>query len=257
MLLAVCLLPQRTFSDMENRGLQQFLAPTLNGVRSREWMDQMESWLADQFPGLHTSSSARRRVWIICWASASASTMPILAETDDSSKYSSSLQPDEAQLNKNIGYLQDFLTGTQRTAFFLPVYSAFTIYPEQLPAGAQEPDERSILTALNLPKSTILADPYDALLANRDDDLYFRTDHHWTQRGAYEAYLAFCHAAGFAPVTEYQQTQSPNPFYGSLFSQAPLWGTKPDEMSLYEIPVSVKVTYDGEKKRPASTSRTH
>ena len=49
-------------------------------------------------------------------------------------------------------------------------------------------------------------------------------------------------------MTEYQQTQSPNPFYGSLFSQAPLWGTKPDEMSLYEIPVSVKVTYDGEKE---------
>ena len=51
LLLAVCLLPQRTFSDMENRSLQQFPAPTLNGVRSREWMDQMESWLADQFPG--------------------------------------------------------------------------------------------------------------------------------------------------------------------------------------------------------------
>ena len=87
LLLSVCLLPQRTFSDMENRSLQQFPAPTLNGVRSREWMDQMESWLADQFPGAAPSSSARRRVWIICWASA-ISTMPILAETDDSSRYS-------------------------------------------------------------------------------------------------------------------------------------------------------------------------
>lgn len=245
LLLAVCLLPQRTFSDMENRSLQQFPAPTLNGVRSREWMDQMESWLADQFPG---------RTFFV---RTKASLDYLLGKRDLHDAYIGrdgrffevfDAQPDEAQLNKNIVYLQDFLSGTQRTAYFLPVYSAFTIYPEQLPAGAQEPDERSILTALNLPKSTILADPYDALLANRDDDLYFRTDHHWTQRGAYEAYLAFCRAAGFAPVTEYQQTQSPNPFYGSLFSQAPLWGTKPDEMSLYEIPVSVKVTYDGEKE---------
>ena len=134
LLLAVCLLPQRTFSDMENRSLQQFPAPTLNGVRSREWMDQMESWLADQFPG---------RTFFV---RTKASLDYLLGKRDLHDTYIGSdgrffevfdAQPDEAQLNKNIGYLQDFLTGTQRTAYFLPVYSAFTIYPEQLPAGAQ------------------------------------------------------------------------------------------------------------------------
>ena len=33
-----------------------------------------------------------------------------------------------------------------------------------------------------------------------DEYLYFRTDHHWTARGAYYAYSAFCQAAGLEPV---------------------------------------------------------
>ena len=120
LLLAVCLLPQRTFSDMENRSLQQFPAPTLNGVRSGEWMDQMESWLADQFPG---------RTFFV---RTKASLDYLLGKRDLHDAYIGrdgrlfevfDAQPDEAQLNKNIVYLQDFLSGTQRTAYFLPVYS--------------------------------------------------------------------------------------------------------------------------------------
>ena len=245
LLLATCLLPQRAFSTMENRSLQQFPAPTLDSVRSGEWMDEMESWLADQFPG---------RTFFV---RTKASLDYLLGKRDIHNTYIGqdgrlfevfNARPDEAQLTKNVGYLQDFLSGTDRATYFLPVYSAFTIYSEQLPTGAQEPDERAILTMLNLPQNVVLADPYDMLLENKNVDLYFRTDHHWTQRGAYEAYLAFCRAAEFTPITNYRQLQSPNPFYGSLFSQAPLWGMKPDEMFLYEIPCSVKVTYDGEKE---------
>ena len=33
-----------------------------------------------------------------------------------------------------------------------------------------------------------------------EEYLYFRTDHHWTARGAYYAYVAFCRAAGLEPV---------------------------------------------------------
>lgn len=33
-----------------------------------------------------------------------------------------------------------------------------------------------------------------------DEYVYFRTDHHWTARGAYYAYSAFCQAAGLEPV---------------------------------------------------------
>ena len=41
---------------------------------------------------------------------------------------------------------------------------------------------------------------FDTLKAHANEYLYFRTDHHWTQLGAYYAYVEFCKARGFEPV---------------------------------------------------------
>lgn len=41
---------------------------------------------------------------------------------------------------------------------------------------------------------------YDTLKAHANEYLYFRTDHHWTQLGAYYGYVEFCKARGFEPV---------------------------------------------------------
>ena len=41
---------------------------------------------------------------------------------------------------------------------------------------------------------------YDTLKAHANEYLYFRTDHHWTQLGAYYAYVEFCNVRGFEPV---------------------------------------------------------
>ena len=37
---------------------------------------------------------------------------------------------------------------------------------------------------------------YDVLMQQRDDYIYFRTDHHWTARGAFYAYREFCRIKG-------------------------------------------------------------
>ena len=46
------------------------------------------------------------------------------------------------------------------------------------------------------------------------DYLYFRTDHHWTARGAYYAYVAFCNKKGImpTPLSDYEKLE----FYGFL-----------------------------------------
>ena len=41
---------------------------------------------------------------------------------------------------------------------------------------------------------------FDTLKAHANEYLYFRTDHHWTQLGAYYGYEEFCKAKGFDPV---------------------------------------------------------
>lgn len=68
-------------------------------------------------------------------------------------------------------------------------------------------------------------DAYGKLAAHADEYVFFRTDHHWTQLGAYYAYQAFCEAAGevAVPISEYTKNEYPG-FYGTLHQQA----EKPD-----------------------------
>lgn len=51
-----------------------------------------------------------------------------------------------------------------------------------------------------------------------EEYLYFRTDHHWTARGAYYAYVAFCRAAGLepAPLSSLESGRIEN-FVGSMY----------------------------------------
>ena len=43
-------------------------------------------------------------------------------------------------------------------------------------------------------------DAYRQLEMHADEYLYFNSDHHWTGRGAYYAYVAFCESAGLTPL---------------------------------------------------------
>ena len=61
-------------------------------------------------------------------------------------------------------------------------------------------------------------DAYSVLAKHTDEDIYFRTDHHWTQLGAYYAAEEFARVAGvpFAPLSEYNTTVREG-FVGSLY----------------------------------------
>ena len=65
----------------------------------------------------------------------------------------------------------------------------------------------------------IKVDAYSRLENNTDDFIYFKTDHHWTARGAYQAYLSFCTAAGLEAVSlSAFKRFVKKPFLGSLYS---------------------------------------
>jgi len=51
-----------------------------------------------------------------------------------------------------------------------------------------------------LDKAVAPVDAYNVLLNHRGENIYLRTDHHWTALGAYYAYTAFIEMAGDVPV---------------------------------------------------------
>jgi len=65
----------------------------------------------------------------------------------------------------------------------------------------------------------IPVDAYDKMVRHYGEYLHFRTDHHWTARGAYYAYTAFCESAGLeaVPMEQMEQGFVPGDFLGSLY----------------------------------------
>ena len=78
---------------------------------------------------------------------------------------------------------------------------------------------------------------YAALMAHKDEYIYFRTDHHWTATGAYYAYEAYCKAAGITPtpLSSYEKMTFGG-FLGTLYSktgQPAAMGANPDSVEAY------------------------
>ena len=73
----------------------------------------------------------------------------------------------------------------------------------------------------NLADGVVSVDILPNLIAHNNEYLYFRTDHHWTARGAYYAYLAFCEEKGIEPtkLEDYQRLQF-NGFLGTFYANA-------------------------------------
>ncbi|MCQ2456320.1 MAG: DHHW family protein [Clostridia bacterium] len=62
-------------------------------------------------------------------------------------------------------------------------------------------------------------DTYHPLFDHRDEYVYFRSDHHWTQRGAYYAYKAFVESIGLeaTPITGFDVLTLSTEYSGSMY----------------------------------------
>lgn len=71
-------------------------------------------------------------------------------------------------------------------------------------------------------KEVQTVDAYSVLAKNTDEYIYFKTDHHWTARGAYCAYTAFCNKKNITlrSLEDYaDQGRIPGDFLGTLYAQ--------------------------------------
>lgn len=87
-------------------------------------------------------------------------------------------------------------------------------------------------------KSINKVDVYDALMKHKEEYIYFRTDHHWTQLGAYYAYQEFCKSKGYStkPLSAYQKMDFPN-FYGTFYffmNRPESLKSHPDQVTAYQ-----------------------
>ena len=103
------------------------------------------------------------------------------------------------------------------------------------------------------------ADLYTPLWEHKGEDIFYRTDHHWTSLGAYYGYTGLATALGYTPVplNDYTETVRSTAFYGTVFSSSGVRWVRPDTISTYVPDDGITVashTYDN-KGNPVEEPR--
>lgn len=108
-------------------------------------------------------------------------------------------------------------------------------------SDAQDSQKEAIDKVNSLLNGVFPVDVYSELQLNADDNLYFKTDHHWTMDGAYCAYKKFMDMSGGKAVekSDYERKEN-GEFYGSLYLKAKSQLTAQEKDTIYYYDISEK-----------------
>lgn len=149
-------------------------------------------------------------------------------------------KPDERTVENNIQGIRNYLKNhPYQQGFLMLVPSAAAVQPQKLPAFAEVWDQwQWIENTENQLKSDLTpVTLQETFSSHREEELYYRTDHHWTTLGAYYAYRELAEALGL-PVRgleEYTARQVSDSFNGTLYSKSCFRGIAPDVITTYSI----------------------
>lgn len=268
MLVLYLALPQRDFSQRENRTLQTRPALTWDGLKSGTFMDRFETYTTEQLPfreGLVECKAFLNRLTF------SRENNDIVLGKDGylfDKCYGVS-----AQLNKNETAVLNFIKEADRPVVVAIAPNATEILKDYVPKGCPEADQSAALDdfaekieALPYGNSVDLTAPLlAAAKRNPDAQLYYRTDHHWTTDAAYLAYGEIVgmldavngansgrdefNGAGHAlpsPVELSKLTKhEADDFYGTMYAKFKGGNLSPDTLTWYDVSVTEFVRSDG------------
>ncbi len=237
--VAGLLLPDKDFSESENRYLQRLPKFSFSALLGSEYGKDFESFVNDQFPARDTFTGAKSQCEYLL---GKRDTNGIYFARDGSLvvKYGEA-DVDVRQLEKNLGYIGDFIVSLRSTAVkaaAMPVPSAQCVFPEKLPHLAPSFNENSAFETLKdrLERDEYV-DVYGIFRNHKDEKLYYGTDHHWTTSGAFYAYRGFCETFGLTPydIADFETETASDSFFGTSYSKAHLISTKPDSIELFTL----------------------
>lgn len=142
--------------------------------------------------------------------------------------------------------LTDYGTTVAKLAQAVPEVRVFALLaptriefygPEEYRTGSHSQKRGIEIAYTAMGDKVVRVNAYDSIKAHTQEYLYFRTDHHWTARGAYHAYEAFCAAAGFAspkPLSAHE-TARLDGFVGSMYryTQSEKLKNNPDYVEVF------------------------
>ena len=237
---ALLLLPDRDFSEQENRYLSKFEAPTLSTLKSGEFMKDFEQYVIDQFP--LRDDWIQLKAWCERLVGKQENNGVYLGTDDGQTLFAQYTKPSKDDLQRRVGYVNQLGENVDAEVYFALIPDKSYVWADRLPDRAPLIDDGStIQEAMGLTGEDVTYIDLRDKLAG--DDVFYRTDHHWSLFGAFQGYEALTQAMGVDTVTpDGEPTMVSDAFYGTTYSSSGAGWVKPDEMYTWVSEEGITVT---------------
>ncbi|MGL6229338.1 MAG: DHHW family protein [Culicoidibacterales bacterium] len=238
--------PDQRFFAYENRYLTSQPEFSLDDFLAGTFTKKFETYVTDQFPGR------------MGWLQLKGLSEFLAGKAENNAVFFGSdgflfekLSYNESQWQQNVERLAQFaswlatdLPTTQ--AHFALVPTSSVLFPEQLPlfAEAVTAKQTQLLTEFEQRLPNHALNVVSTLMNHRDEAIYFATDHHWTQLGAFYGYEVIAKAFELTPQPrDFWQWQTVSTrFFGSYFAKASLPWVEADTITAAHSPTPLVLT---------------
>lgn len=144
---------------------------------------------------------------------------------------------DYSNVEQSISAINEFSREFDAKTYVLIVPTSAEIYSDRISTYKNAVSQKEFIDKCyaGLDKSIVTVKVLDTLAAAKDDYIYYRTDHHWTQYGAYLAYAVTARRMGIAPsgLERFNVMHASHSFLGSMHSRTLYSGIEEDTIDFY------------------------
>lgn len=236
-------LPDKDFSQQENRSLQTAPKFTFSDLFSGEFTTAYEDYVTDQFAFRNSWTALKARSELAIGKEANNGVYLCADEV----LLEGFTAPEEETLTGSldaINRLADNAESLGAEVYFALIPSASEIWQKKLPEGAPNDSQKDIIDfAYDYVKANNV-DMYTVLSEHADENIFYRTDHHWTTLGAYYGYTAVMETMGIEPMAldAYEKTEVSDQFLGTTYSSSGFAWVEPESIHTYVQQGDVAIT---------------
>ncbi|MBR5227791.1 MAG: hypothetical protein IKV94_04045 [Clostridia bacterium] len=228
-------LPKQDFSENENRYLEEFPNFNLDTLLDGSFMKDLEAYVQDHFPFRNLFVNVKSNVELS------------LGKTENNNVYiadngyliEKNEKTEEHRLDRIamiISNLSKSAKNVNTTVMIVP--TSITINAKHLPKYAIEYSEVDRINHIySKAENCTTIDMMSRLdeLNQSGTQVYYKLDHHWTTRAAYEAYTSYIESikGNVLPLSDFKEEVVTEDFYGTTYSKANLYNLQPDKITTY------------------------
>ncbi|MEE0567467.1 DHHW family protein [Clostridium sp.] len=238
------------FSELENRKLSQMPILSLKSYIDTSFSSDYEKYINDQFFLRNNWIDLKSRIEYLLGKRENND----IIFGKENYLFKKFTTFNDEMLENNLNSIITFTNNYNKEVDFFIIPNSYAIYDELTPRYLPLVDQLSLINSINSYLSLKSNDHINTinvaeeLLKNKDDYIYYKTDHHWTSYGAYLAYLTYMDYLGLEIVDiNNLEKITINNFLGTYYNRSKYFKADSDFITYYNI-LGLHIEIDGKEQ---------